>query len=1049
MERRPRRRRWRVTLAILALLLVAGLLAVWTMRVRLASGYVDGELARRGVQASYEVRRIGFGTQVLENLVIGDPRRPDAVARRVEIQVVIGLTGPRVGRISVRGARMVGRLRDGRLSFGEIDRLLPPPSGLPFRLPDQWIDVADTAIAIDTPAGQAALGIEGRGNLADGFRGRLALVSDRLSVGECTIARPRANVAVSVADLRPRFRGPLAIAAVNCDDGLAIERARFALDATLAPALDAWRGETVVRAARVEAGPQRLAGIQGRLTFAGDARNTEGTVDVAAAVAAVDAFASGRTGFAGRYALTSSGELALTGDARVEGLKLTRAMAASLTAGLRAAQGTPIGPIGAALAGALDRAVLGGGEASAGVRLVQGDGFGALRLERLHYRADSGLAVRTAGGEGLTYYWPSGGLRLDGDFALAGGGFPEARLRLRQARAGASLEGVARIGAMQAGGARLALGEIEFTAAPDGRTRFETVAELDGPVGAGRVTGLMLPLRGRFGRGGLAIGETCVNAAFRGFEIEGLRIGPSRLPLCPTGPALLWQPPGGALQAGAELRAPRFAGRLGGSPIALAADRFRVGLDGFTAATVAVRLGPAATANRLDLASLDGRFTSAGAAGTFAGASGKLAAVPLVMSEGGGTWQVAAGDVLVEGRLQVADEQAPSRFHPLVTDDFRLTLANNRIHATGGLNHPQSGTRVAQATIDHHLGTGAGDAVLDVAGLAFGPDFQPDALTPLTVGVVALVDGSVAGQGRIAWNGQGVRSSGTFATTGMNLAAPFGPVEGLTTTIRFTDLLGLVSAPGQTAQIGLVRSGVDVFDGNVAYQLLPNYNVRVESGRWPFAGGELFLEPTTLDFSQPSTKYLTFRVVGMDAAIFIQHMEFSNIAATGTFDGVIPMQFDIAGGRIIGGRMVARAPGGTLSYIGELTDEDLGAYGILAFNALKSLRYSRFDLNLDGALDGEFLTTIELDGIARDPTMTTLPSGGGLPAMVAGRVFSQLARIPFEFNIRIQGQFRALMATARSFDDPTPLIQSVLPELLRDRSTTINDVQDEESELVQ
>jgi len=70
-------------------------------------------------------------------------------------------------------------------------------------------------------------------------------------------------------------------------------------------------------------------------------------------------------------------------------------------------------------------------------------------------------------------------------------------------------------------------------------------------------------------------------------------------------------------------------------------------------------------------------------------------------------------------------------------------------------------------------------------------------------------------------------------------------------------------------------------------------------------------------------------------------------------------------------------------------------------------------------------------------------------AMVAGRVFSQLARIPFEFNIRIQGQFRALIATARSFEDPTPLIQAVLPELLRDRSTTINDVQDEESEPVQ
>jgi hypothetical protein len=162
------------------------------------------------------------------------------------------------------------------------------------------------------------------------------------------------------------------------------------------------------------------------------------------------------------------------------------------------------------------------------------------------------------------------------------------------------------------------------------------------------------------------------------------------------------------------------------------------------------------------------------------------------------------------------------------------------------------------------------------------------------------------------------------------------------------------------------------------------------------------------------------------------------------------MQFDTRGGRIVGGRMSARPEGGTLSYVGELTDRDLGAYGILAFNALKSLRYSRFDLTLDGALDGEFITVIDLDGIARDPTMTTVPSGGGLPGLVVGRVFRQLAQIPFEFNIRIQGQFRALMATARSFSDPTPLIQSVLPDILRDRSTTTTtDVQDEESEPVQ
>jgi hypothetical protein len=267
----------------------------------------------------------------------------------------------------------------------------------------------------------------------------------------------------------------------------------------------------------------------------------------------------------------------------------------------------------------------------------------------------------------------------------------------------------------------------------------------------------------------------------------------------------------------------------------------------------------------------------------------------------------------------------------------------------------------------------------------------------------------------------------------MDFAAAFGPVEGFRTRVNFTDLLGLTSAPEQLAEAGVIRTGIDVFDGRIRYQLLPGLRVKVEAGAWPFAGGELRLEETILDFSKPSAKQLTFRVVGLDAALFIQQMEFSNISATGTFDGIIPMVFDERGGRIVGGSLVARDPGGTLSYIGELTDKQLGVYGKLAFDALKSLRYSKLTIGLDGALEGEFLAAIELDGVARDPVLTTTPSGSGIQGLVTRRALGQLAKIPFEFNISVRGPFRSLLATMRSFEDPTNLIQSVLPEKLRPR----------------
>jgi hypothetical protein len=400
------------------------------------------------------------------------------------------------------------------------------------------------------------------------------------------------------------------------------------------------------------------------------------------------------------------------------------------------------------------------------------------------------------------------------------------------------------------------------------------------------------------------------------------------------------------------------------------------------------------------------------------------------------------------GRLAVIDTTVPARILPLVTDDFRLTLVDNLIEASGGLNDPETGTHIVDTRITHSLVSGRGRARFDLPGLAFTEGFQPEAITPLTTGVVALVRGTLRGVGEIAWDSSGTTSSGTFTTEGMDLAASFGPIEGLATTIHFNDLLGLTTSPNQLATTRLVRTGIDVLDGQIRYQLLPGLRVKVESGRWPFCGGLLILEETILDFSKPSAKMLTFRVEGLDAARFVQQMEFSNISATGTFDGTIPMIFDERGGRVVGGRLVARPEGGTLSYIGELTDKELGVYGKLAFDALKSLRYNRLIIDLNGSLEGEFVAGIKLDGVARDPSLVAGPAGGGISGIVARRALSQIARIPFKFNITVKGPFRTLIATTRSLEDPTNLIQSVLPELLRNQPTTTA-VQPQESETKQ
>src|SRR5881398_334037 len=72
-------------IAVVALLVVA-IAVVWVQRRSIATHYLKGEFERRGVTASYHLDRVGLRTQEVSNLVIGDPRRPDVVARFAHIE---------------------------------------------------------------------------------------------------------------------------------------------------------------------------------------------------------------------------------------------------------------------------------------------------------------------------------------------------------------------------------------------------------------------------------------------------------------------------------------------------------------------------------------------------------------------------------------------------------------------------------------------------------------------------------------------------------------------------------------------------------------------------------------------------------------------------------------------------------------------------------------------------------------------------------------------------------------------------------------------------
>ncbi|TCP72513.1 YdbH domain-containing protein [Sphingomonas sp. PP-CE-1G-424] len=1021
--RRPATAR-RVALGI-ALLLIVGLVVLWLVRKPIAEGFIDRELARAGVPARYDIADLALGWQRLSNVVIGDPAHPDLVADWVETRTGLGLSGPYLEGVRAGKVRLRGRLVDGKVSLGAIDKLLPAPSGKPFALPALDVSIADGRMRLETPQGIVGLKLAGSGKLDDGFRGSLAAISERLDVGGCVIDRLAATVKLRIDAAKPTITGPVRVSRLTCGTTQA-ERIVADLEVGLSAALDRWQGKATLKTGAARTPGATLAGAGGTIDFTGGAAATGGKANIAADTVRTTEGGARRVALAGTYRIGQ--QIAFDGRVQASGAAVAQKRLAGLAGIGGAAAGTPVAPLATAVAQAIQKAGR-GFVADANFRVRVNGGRGQALLSRLALASASGARVALGGGSGVAFGWPNGGVRLDTVLAMRGGGLPEARVSLAQAKPSAAIRGVATIAPYAAGGARLALTPVTFSATPGGATSIATRVTVAGPIGAGgpanRVDGLSMPVAALWdGRGRLVVNTGCAPLAVQRLAISGLVLDPSRLTLCPVDGALV-QVDGVRVSGGAKIAAAKLGGRLGTTPITLATAGATVRLAdrGFAIDGVQTRIGAPERVTQLDFASVTGRMAGQGVAGAFTGGSGQIANVPLLLGEAAGDWTLVNGALDLTGAMGVSDAAPTPRFKPLAARTVTLQLVNGTITAAGTLFEPTTNTKVADVTLTHALGAGAGKADLNVPAIAFAKDkLQPDALTPLTFGVIADVNGSVSGEGHIAWNPDGVTSTGVFRTAGTDLAAAFGPVTGIATEIRFTDLLNLQSAPGQVATIRTLNPGIPVTDGTIRYQTLPGARVQVEGGSWPFAGGSLTLDPTLLDFSAPKERRMTFHVVNMAADQFLQQFDFKNLDATGIFDGVLPMIFDETGGRIEGGDLQVRKGGGTLAYVGDLSQKDLGMWANIAFQALKSLRYQSLRVGMNGPLAGEMVTDVRFAGISQ---------GEGAKSNFIVR---RLQKLPFVFNIRIKAPFRGLLDSAQSFYDPKRLIQRNLPALLQQQA---------------
>ncbi len=1006
---------WRIALGVLLLAVVLVAVA-WFGRERIARNYVDEALAEYGVPASYDIAQLDPERQVIENLVIGDPAKPDLTIERLVMQVEFGWLTAGITKVEIDGARAFGSYRDGVFSLGALDDVLFAGSDEPAGYPDYPITIRDARALIESDFGSVAIKLDGEGVIDDGFAGKLAATAPNFSFEGCSAQVLTAYGDVAMQSGAPSFEGPVRLREGQCEGAQianATVLAKLATDQDFAK-LD---GNFEITA----------LGMSG---FDVAGRTVKGTADLALGEDSLtfqhDLTATGISSPYGNLAQASAdGILRQTFDnfrsdwsGRIEadGVEVPLDPGSALSQAIAGTKDTLAEPLLVKLQRNLAGATK-GGRIAADVTVRHTDSAVSVIVPEARLRAGSGetlLSVSQAS-------WSNG--RLVGNLATAGEGLPRISGRMERDASGALAFRIA-MDEYSAGTSKLALPQMSLRQNARGDWLFDGRIAASGAIPGGSIEGFEAPVEGVWSSSGrLALGDTCTPVTFRRAVYYDLALDGRTINLCPQAgkPLLAYND---ELQFGARSGPLALTGDLAGGPIAIKTQGAALSFPGvFSVTGVEALIGEAGNGVTLTASGVTGGIGDT-ISGAFEEGTAYIDGVPLNFDQIAGNWRY-EGDILhvEEADLRVTEETAEgveARFYPLFANGAWLKLDGNQITAEGELRDPVVQRLVTAVSLEHDLGTGAGNAVLDVPGLVFDEALQPEKLTYLTFGIVADVAGVVTGRGDIGWSPTKLDSSGKFQTNDLALSAAFGPANGLNAEVEFTDLLGLTTAPDQEIKIGAINAGIEVFDGRIGYQIIGGEVLRVEEGRWPFMGGELTLRPVAINFSEPGAQAYTFEIVGMDAARFVAQMELSSIAASGIFDGTLPMVFDADGnGRIEGGLLISRPPGGNLSYIGALTYADTSAISNFAFEALRSLNFSQMSLELNGALAGEIISKVQFDGVRQ---------GEGASQNFFTR---QLAGLPIRFNVNVRSQnFFQLATMMRSFDDPT-LLDPQVQEFLR------------------
>jgi hypothetical protein len=205
-ERRPMLSRWRWRIALGAVVVVLAAVAIaWFSRERIAGNVIAGQLEQYGITATYEIERISPETQILRNIVIGDPAAPDMTIERAIVRLRYRFGAPAIGRVTLVRPRLFGSYRDGKLTFGTLDKAIFRDTGEPAKLPDLDVRLVDARALLETDFGPVGIKAQGEGELDDSFSGIHAVAAPELGGGGCAARGTSLYGSVTTRNGKPRI----------------------------------------------------------------------------------------------------------------------------------------------------------------------------------------------------------------------------------------------------------------------------------------------------------------------------------------------------------------------------------------------------------------------------------------------------------------------------------------------------------------------------------------------------------------------------------------------------------------------------------------------------------------------------------------------------------------------------------------------------------------------------------------------------------------------------------------------------------------------------